>query len=827
MLQDVRLAFRSLRATPIVTAVAALSLALGIGANTAIFSLVNSLLLRSLPVASPDRLVAVSTGPSLSQQHYSFATFDQIRQHIPTFDGALAWAGPGRFTLSDQSNPQAVDGIFVSDDFFATLGVHMLLGRGFTPADDARGGGSAGPAVVISYGLWQQRYGGAASVIGTPVVVERAPATIVGVTPPAFFGIEVGRTFEIALPLHTQPLIRAGAANTDDSVGLQVMLRLKPSQPLDAATATLRAAQPMIRATSMPKGWAQAPEAYLADPFLLDRSGGGISPLRQRFARPLVTILVVVGLVLVIACANIANLLLARGAARRHELTVRLALGASRWRLARPMLVESLVLSVMGTAAGLLFAGWASRLLVAQLSTSVTHVMLDLSLDWRVLAFTATTMAATAIVFGVVPAIQATRVAPIDALKQHGLDAASDGRFTLSNMLVVSQVALSLILVVAAGLFVGTFERLAQSSLGFDHDRILVVGVNAARTAVAPADRWAFYQRLVNAASAVPGVAQAGGSMTTPISDADFRMFASVPGVERRANADQSARINFVTPGWLATYGTAVRAGRDVSDRDTNATPPIVLVNEAFVRRFLADKNPIGAAITVALGTGGEIPLGSRTVEGVVADAVYKSVREAAPPTMYFPAAQWSFPIPMVPTFFVGVRSAIASPELLIRSVASAMTGVNPDITLTFRTLSDQINASLIQERLVAMIAGFFGALALLLAGLGLYGVTSYAVSRRRTEIGIRMALGAAPGGVIRLVLSRVTMLVGIGVVVGTGISIWASTFVATLLYGLEPRDPITLIGAAIVLASVGAAAGWLPAYRASRIDPAEVLRDS
>jgi hypothetical protein len=304
-------------------------------------------------------------------------------------------------------------------------------------------------------------------------------------------------------------------------------------------------------------------------------------------------------------------------------------------------------------------------------------------------------------------------------------------------------------------------------------------------------------------------------------------MFATVPGAERRSNAEHNAQINFITPGWLATYGTALRDGRDVTNRDTNATPPIVLINEAFARRFFAGQNPIGAAVTVALGSGGEIPLGSRTVVGLVGDAAYKSVRESAPPTMYFPVAQWNFPIPMSATFFIAVRAVMGTPELLTRSVNAALTDVDHDVSLTFRSFSEQVNASLIQDRLVAILSGFFGTLGLLLAGIGLYGVTAYTVARRRSEIAIRMALGAQPGGVVRLVLARVVRLVGIGVGIGAVVSLWASQFVATLLYGLQPRDPLTLAGAVVVLGAVGLVAGWLPAHRASRIDPAEVLRDS
>jgi predicted permease len=606
---------------------------------------------------------------------------------------------------------------------------------------------------------------------------------------------------------------------------LRIMLRLHPRQSLDAATAALRAVQPQIREGSLPK---QFQAQFLKDPFVLDPTGGGTSTLRQRFERPLVTIFVVVALVLLIACANIANLQLGRGAARRHELSVRLALGASRWRLARQSLIESVVLAVIGAAFGLLFAAWASRALVAQLSTSTRRIVLDLSLDWRVLAFTAATMVATTILFGIAPALRATGVGPMEALKEHGRGTGESSRsLGWSNGLIVAQVAMSLMLVVAAGLFVRTFERLAGVSLGFDRDRTVVVTVTA--PTVPAADRNVFYHRLISAAAAVPGVAHAGGSLNPPlIGSLVGDIVVSAPGVMPGADAEAISQYIDITPGFLAAYGTAIRAGRDFDDRDTNAAPRVMLVNEAFVRRFLPGRNPIGTllALTARIPPSGDIPIGSRTVVGVVADAVYRSVRAPLRPTMYVPLAQRDGPL-LFTYFYITVRSAAGSPALLTRSLDGALHAVNRDLSLTFRPVADQVNESLAQDRLVAMLSGFFGALALLLAGLGLYGVTAYAVARRRTEIGIRMALGAPPGGVVRLVLGRVLLLVGIGVLVGASLSLWASTFVSTLLFGLQPRDPATFAGAAVTLAAVGALSGWLPAWRASRIDPADVLRES
>jgi putative ABC transport system permease protein len=834
-MQDLRLAVRALRTTPIISLVAVLSLALGVGANTAIFSLVNSLLLRMLPVVEPQRLALLSSDRAIGEGFtagWTYGIWNQIRQRARPFDGAITWS-PERFNLAGGGETLPVEGIYASRDFFTTLGVPALLGRTFTPADDVRGGGQDGPVAVISYGLWQRRFGGAATVIGTPLVVERVPFTIIGVTPPAFFGAEIGRSFDVALPLDAESLIRGSDSRlTLDGgfYGLTIMLRLKPGQSLEAANALVRGMQPQIREGAMPASTPpQLQKEFLNESFVLVPGGSGLSRLREGYERPLATIFVVVALVLLIACANIANLQLARATARRHELSIRLALGAPRWRLARQLLVESLVLSGVGTVLGLVFATWGSRAIVAQLSTAANRVFLDLSVDWRVLAFTAAVGVATTMIFGTAPALRAARVAPIDVLKEHGRGASGDARVNLSSGLVVAQVALSLVLVVAAGLFVRTFEKLTTRPRGFDSERVLVVRVNVAHTRVDPTERIPFFRRLASEVASVPGVARAAASTTTPVAGLGILDAVSVPGMPPTFElmiggqlGAHSTFANFIMPGWFAVYGTPIRAGRDFDDRDTKGGPPVILVNEAFVRKFLPGQSPVGATVAFERGRGAPLP---KTVVGVVTDSVYGSLRDLAPPTEYVPLTQWDYG-PVGTDVSISVRASSGSPALLERSVTSALTAVDRDLVLSFRPLAEQVNASLQQERLVALLSGFFGALALLLAGLGLYGVTAYAVARRRSEIGIRLALGAVPGGVIRLVLSRVSILVGAGILVGTGLSVWVSTFVASLLYGLEPRDPSTLIGAAITLAAVGAVAGSLPAYRASRIEPAEVLRE-
>jgi putative ABC transport system permease protein len=819
----VRDALRSLRAAPVVSGVAILSLALGIGANTAMFSILDTLLLRSLPVVQPERLAMVGQMPNALRTSWTNPIWEAIRDRPDLFDGALAWSST-RFNLAQGGQTQYVDGLWTTGRYFEVLGVRPILGRMLTPADDTRGGGPDGAVAVISYSYWQGRFGGAADAIGRTVTIERVPFTIVGVAPPDFFGLDVGRTFDLAIPLGTEPLIRGKESSLDrrSSWWLNVIVRLRPDQSLTEATAALRAAQPQIREATMPQDWREDDKkTYLREALTLDPAATGHSALRARYQRPLTTLMVVVGLVLLIACANIANLLLARATARRHELSIRLALGASRARLARQLLAESLLLSGLGAMFGLLFAQWFSRLLVRQLSTSTQNVFLDLSLDWRVLAFTAGVTVATAVLFGTVPAMRAARVQPNDAMKEQGRGIVGQHRFALGNILVVVQVALSLILVVAAGLFVRTFASLANLQLGFDRGPILVAYLNAQPLQLEPDARRDLFLRLREAAAATPGTERAALSVVTPISNSTWSWRLEQLDGRPIASDDRGVFINFVSPDWFKTYGTRFLAGRDFTDADRLGATNVVIVNEAFARKFTGGANPIGRRVREPARPSAPNP--EREIVGYVADAAYRALREPVPPTMYVPFAQNPTP---PSSASISVRAAAGSPSLLTNSVAASLLRVHSGLSITFRPLTEQVNASLTQERLVAMLSGFFGGLALLLAGLGLYGVTSYAVSRRRTEIGIRMALGAAPRGVVGMVLMRVAVLVAIGVVLGSAAGLWASKFVTTLLFGLPARDPVTFAGAALVLAAIGTLAGWIPAMRAARIDPAIVLRE-
>jgi putative ABC transport system permease protein len=814
--QDIRSSLRTLRRSPLVTVVAVVSLALGIGATTALFSVYDSLLLRELPVRDPDRLVLLADNRGYPP--WSYVMWEEIRRRSDLFDGALACdTVRAQFTLTHDGRTDAVDGLWASGRYFDVLGVPALLGRVFRESDDRRGGGPDGPVVVISHGFWQRRFGGAPDIIGRTLAIERVPFTVVGVTPPGFFGVEVGRTFDVAVPLGIEPLIHGRSSWLDQPRDdwLYVVGRLKPGQTRETATAALHGAEPQIRAAAQPprnSEWPTGPDG----PFTLRSMATGESFARKSYQTPLALILGVAGLVVLIACANIANLLLARSAARRHEIGVRRALGASRLRLARLCFVESVLLAGLGAALGLVVARLASRVLVAQLSSVTKTFFLQLPLDWRVLAFTASLAVGTAILFGMTPAWQASRVQPEEVLGASGRTLAGDGRQRLSQGLLVAQVALSLVLVVGAVLFVRTFAALSTRDVGFDRDRVLIATADAQRSGSTKAERLATVDRIREAVAVVPGVAAVTASWQTPTTGRVALSQLVAADFPSLATGDRIVTTNYVSPGWFATYGTRLVAGRDFTDRDRATTRRVAIVNEVFARRYLGKRNPVGDTIRLV----GDPETSRIEIVGVATDTVAYSLRDTPLPVMYMLLSSVSsFGIS------VSVRVADGSPMALVGAVETAIRRADPNLAVTFRSLNAQLDATLVRERLVAMLSAFFGGLALLLAGLGLYGVTAYAVGRRRTEMGVRLALGAAPGSVVRLVLRRVSLLVGLGIVIGGLASVWAVQFTKTLLFGLTPRDPLSFVAAALVLAAVGLLAGWLPARQAARIDPATVLR--
>jgi len=831
--RDVRYAVRSLRRSPSFAAVAVLTLALGIGANSAVFSVVNGLLLRTLPVTAPERLAMISTQQSINAGFgagWNFAMWDQFRQRAQLFDGAIAWTYlPQHFDLADTGESDPADGLFVSGQFFRELGVPALLGRTLLPEDDELGK-EREHAAVISYGFWQRRLGGAPDAIGRRLMVNRAPVTIVGVTPAGFFGPEVGRAFEIALPIGSAPVIlnEPTWAKPEGRSYLAVMLRLKSGQSREAASALLRGMQRQIIEAAMPRNgiWGEVQDDMMKDPIVLTPASAGTSELRRQYSQPLLTVLAIAAAVLLVACVNIANLLLVRATSRQQELQVRLAIGASRWRILQQMLVESLLLSATGAAVGLGVAAWGSRTLVAQLSTWFDRIVLDVSLDWRVVAFTAAVAVATGVLFGMAPAITAFDLARHGGGRSPIGARSTDSRraVVLRGGLLVAQVALSLVLVVAAGLFVRTFQKLGEVPLGFDSDRVLVVRVNASRSTVDSTNPSGSYVRLLEAARGVPGVAHAAASLNTPVNRgvtfvSDFR---SVGGRDVPLNERRSI-VNLVTPGWFETYGATIKAGRPIQEIDTKSTPPIVVVNEAFAQKFFGRHGVVGEYIAPEIRGDFDPPKPIRIV-GVVNNAVDQSLRYEAVPAVYQPVAQFTRPIPMA-EFSVSLRAASGSPAALTRSVAAALTSVDRNLAFSFHLLEDQVRGARHQERLVAWLSGFFGVLALVLAAIGLYGVTSYIVARRQTEIGIRLALGAQRADVVRVSVGQIAITTAIGVIVGLGAAAIVTRYLKTLLFGITPLDAATYVTASVVLATVALVTCYLPARTATRIDPMIALR--
>jgi putative ABC transport system permease protein len=808
---DIRLAVRALVATPVVTAAAIASLMLGIGLNTAIFSLVNSLLIRTLPVAAPDRL-AMLTDANVETRAWSNPLWEQIRARGAVYDGAFAWSH-AQFNLARGGEAQLVEGIWASGDFFDVLGVPASQGRTFGRADDRRGGGVDGPVAVISHDFWQRQYGESRNAIGQSLTLNGVAFSVIGVTPQGFFGPDVGQRFDVILPLGAEPLL-AGANSGLDLRGrhwLNIMVRQRPDQPLEAAVAAWHGIQKDLQASlpSLDAGFARD----LQTPLTLIPAATGRSPLRSRYRQALMMLLVVSAGLLLIACVNIANLMMARAVARRREMSLRMALGASRARLGFLLLTEAIIMSGTGALLAIGVAQLMSRFIVRQIATPGNAVYFDLAPDWRVWGFAAAAASITGILFGIAPAWHSMRADPIDALREQGRGSVGGGRSHWPAALVTVQVALSLVLVAAAGVFARTSAELSERNLGTWRDRVLLVNITAPMTRYTLESLVPVYDQVLERISALPGVERAANSDVTPASGAGRTSSAEIPGLSQPAGIS----VNVISPGWVHTYGLRLVAGRDLQSTDRTNTPPVVLVNEAFTRMFFGGANPVGRTVRVGLLSG----MTNVEIVGLVEDAVYRSMREETTPVVYSSTTQRTAARPFVN---VSVLAARGQPSMLSRSIEAEVRAIDPELVLRFVPLTTQMNASMAQERLVALLSGAFGALALALAAVGLYGVTAYSVTRRKSEIAMRMALGAGRFGVMGLVLRRIGTFVGAGIALGCLVSLWAARFAETLVWGLEPRDPATFVAAAATLGVVAGASAGLPVWRASRINPARVL---
>jgi putative ABC transport system permease protein len=828
--RDLRFALRQMRQTPIVSGVALLSLALGIGANVAIFSLVNALILKALPIHEPERLVQIQLNdlpqatdathaPVSNTTSFTNPQWEYVRDHQDFFASVMA-VGYGRFNLNVSGEARQVPGLYVSGRFLDTLGVAPLIGRGFTAEDDRRGGE---PVAILSHGFWQREYAGDANVLGKTVSLDGHAFTILGVTPPEFFGVRVGFTFDVMIPLGNEPIIRGleSALDRRSTWWLSMFARLAPGQTLAQAETRLRALHPQLREATMPPDYRPEDKVrYFEDPFGLIEAATGISNLRDRYSRPLYVLLVIVGLVLVIACANMANLLLAQSIARRRELALRLSLGAGRGQLVRQLLVESVMLSAAGALAGLVVAAWGSRALLTIMSTRTSVIALDVSMDWRVFGFTALVGIATGLLFGVVPAMRGSSLSPAEALRDNSRGIISGGgRFNIGHGLVALQVAVSFALVLGSLLFVRTLLTLTTQGMGFESERVLLATVDLRRTGARPDARLGLFEQARDAVAAVPGVEAAAASFVTPVSGSTWNLRIAVPGYQG-TERDRSSLYNGVTPFYFTALGTPILTGRDFTPADRAGRPEVAIVNEAFVKKYLTGHNPVGKTFVLE-GFGPDRKDRQLEIVGMVANAKYRTLREEPQPTIYAPMAQSS----QISSSVRMVIKTLGDPWASRHAVLQAIAAVNKEIAVDFRTLDEDLGAAVLQERLIASLSACFGGLALLLAALGLYGVMSYSVTRRRNEIGIRMALGAEPDNVVRLVLKHVALITVAGLVVGIAGAMGTGRFINSLLFNLATYDGTMIAVTAVTLAVAAAIAGYLPARRASRIDPMTALR--
>jgi predicted permease len=823
---DVRYALRSLRGSPGFALVAILSLGLAIGANTAIFSLIDAVMLRSLPVMRPEELVRVTTptrsgGLGEGSDNFTNPLWEALRDRQDVFSGAFATADE-HFDLAGGGESRPVAGAWVSGGYFSTLGVRPAAGRLVAPADDYRGC----PAVaVVSYGFWRSAYGASPDVVGRTLSLNGHPFEVIGVAAEGFSGMQVGRATDVYVPLCTMPIVEGGHDSLDDRSAwtLYIFGRVRPGTTTEDAGRRLAALAPAVFGATVPEDLpTEAREDYRRTTLTAVPAATGYSDVRSRYQDALVALMAAVGLVLLIGCANVANLLLARASSRRHEVAVRLAIGAGRGRLVRQLLTESLLLSLLGAAVGLILASVASRVMVRYMAMRGETVWLDLSIDGRILAFTLVVATGTAILFGLVPAWRSARVDPRGAMKANDRSVAEGhSRFGVGKALVVGQIALSLVLVVGAGLLLGTFRRLAAVDPGFDPAGVLLASIDMSNAGIPVEEIPRVKREILERLRTTPGVESASASVFTPLSGGGWNGDISVDGFTPSGARDAEVFFNGVSDGFFSTLDAALLTGRDFEQTDVAASQPVAIVNESFMKKFFHGANPIGRRVTVKgqLGDADE----SLQIVGVVRDTPYRSMRDKEDPLVFRPLSQVVVG-PDRPQLDLELRGRGAASSL-IRTVTGAVGEVNGGFSIRYRTLEAQMDASLVRERMLAMLSGLFGGLALLLAVVGLYGTMSYSVARRRNEIGIRIALGAAGTRVMRLVLGEAGRLVGAGLLLGGAVALVTTRWIAPFLFGLTPADPVTWAISALALAAVSVAACAFPAWRAARLDPNAVLR--
>ena len=831
LLKDIRYGLRGLLRRPAFTVVALAILALGIGANTAIFTLINAVILKPLPVSKPEELVLFDDSPEEGAftgdpwpgrwRRFSYPSYRYFREHDRSFQELSAFrSGESqvsvRRTDAQPGEPaQRAWGHLVSGNYFTVLGVNAMQGRVLTNEDDSP---AAHPAAVISNGYWKQGLNGATQVVGKDILLNGTAFTIVGVMPPEFFGERVRRSPDFWLPLSFQPQIELRKSYLDDqnAYWLNLLGRLKPGSQIEQAQASVNVGLKQFLTDQAGSQLTDRRRRGIQNSSVQLVAGGrGLSGLRFFYSQSLRMLMVIVGLVLLIACANVGNLLLSRAAARHAEISLRQALGASRGRLVRQLLTESLLLAAIGGVAGVLLAQWGVSLLVARLAATSP---LDVKPDLSVLLFTVGISLVSGILFGIAPAIRATRTDLTSALKEKSAQGRR-GRFNLGSVLVVSQVAVSLILLVGAGLFARSLIKLQQEDLGFNRDNVLLVSIDPRLAGYKPAELSSVYQHLYDRLSALPNVRSATLASYSPMSGRSSTSGLNLQGYTPRPGEDMMVSDILIGPNYGETLGLPLLLGREIGLQDTAASAKVAVVNQSLAQSFFPDQNPLGRRMSFEKSSENA----DIEIVGVIGDAKYGSAREKAERMVYRPILQ----VQNQSAYSSVLELRTAGDPLSVTSeVRAAIAQVDENLpVVNVTSLRNQTDEALRQERLVAQLVSFFGLLALVLACVGLYGIMAHAVVRRTNEIGIRLALGAERRDIIWMVLKETLMLVVIGIAVGVPAALGAAKLISSQLFGLKPSDPVTLLTAVVLLTLVAALAGYLPARRASRVDPLVALR--
>ncbi len=829
MWNDVRFAFRTLKRSPLFTGVAVLSLALGIGANTAIFSLFDQVLRRLLPVRDPERLTLFHTeyqapGMSMSDSFesvFSYPMYRDLRERTSAFSGVVARAG-GFATVSFQDAAERATVETVSGNLFEVLGVGAVLGRTLTPADDGAPG--ANPVVVLSHACWVSRFGASPNVLNLKLLVNGHPMVVVGVAAPRFQGLLAGQTPDLFVPIAMKRQITPTWSDLEDrrTRWLNVFARLKPGISIQQAQVASDVIYRAILENEL-AAMGRMRNDHERDLFLNHRieirpASQGINELRRRWQTPLVVLMAMVGLVLLIACANVAGLMLARAAGRRREIAVRLAVGAGRGVLVRQLLVESLLVALAGGALGLIFAAWSSDVLIRVLPRDQTGGWLTAAVDPRLLAFNFALSVATGLLFGLAPALAGTRPDVAGTLKNQAAGVASGGQTArFRKALVTAQLALSLLLVVGAGLFTRSLANLMRVDLGFRTEQLQTFSVDATLTRPDPIRAKAFYDELRQRLAALPGVTGVGAADSGPFSNSNRGGNITVEGYEPKEDEVVGASMCAAGPGFFRALGIRLIAGREFSESDDAGSPKTIVINEAFAKRYFEGRDPIGRHLMFGASNR---PVLDREIVGVAADS-RADVRKPARPALYYPYAQWNRPDRL--TFYVRSTGGAGPIASEIRRVARE---TDPNVPMTnLKPMTVRVEESIYADRLIAMLAAAFGVLASLLAAIGLYGVMAYAVARRTSEIGIRMALGALPTDVLRMVLKEASTLAAVGIAIGLLGAFALSRFAQSQLFGIQAHDPAIFIGASVLLGAIALVAGLVPGWRASRTDPVSALK--